>query len=102
MGALTTPPTKKRAKEELEQLPSKGRSGLRRVNYPCDSATSHQLKYIENSGESNGKCSDFAMFKSPDVVRAFSSLAGTYLSPEPYPLLAFDTPSRYERIRHES
>ena len=101
MNDLATPPLKKRAKEdyELNSRPSAGpasaKSGLRRVPYPCDSATSFQLKYATNNGDSNVKCSDFAMFKSPDFSRALNSITNTYMTPSPYPMLMLDTPSKY-------
>ncbi len=35
------------------------------------------------------------LFKSPQTTRVLNALTSTYLSPAPYPLLVFESPSRY-------
>ena len=100
-GDMTTPPLKKRLKEDFQlsslhsvRLPS-GNSGLKLLSCAIDSANSHYSKFTPCNLDGTARCSEFGMCKSPYPSRLLSSITNTYLSPTPYPLLTFDTPSKY-------
>lgn len=98
---IATPPMRKFRQKEFESMSNKSKSsGMRQIGYPMESATSQRLKYIGNSGlKSNGKCSEFGMMmRSPDLPKALqvSNMCSMYnISPEPYQLMAYETPSKY-------
>lgn len=87
---LASPPIKKRAEEDYDfgsrfsVCRQSGHSGLKMLNCLIDSVNNKYKNYV---GESNAICSDFSVLKSPIPAR-------TYISPSPYPLLMFDTPSQ--------
>lgn len=98
---LNTPPLKKRLKDDFQfsslhsvRLPS-GNSGLKLLSCAIDSANSHFSKFTPGNFDCAARCSDFVMCKSPYASRLLTSITNTYLSPAPYPLLTFETPSKY-------
>ena len=100
---LSTPPLRKyRAREYGTQSNESKNSSIRPAGgYQCDSAAGHhQLKCVFNNSaqNSNAKGSEFAMMmRSPELPRTLQAASNNlyhYMSPEPYPLFAYDTPSK--------
>lgn len=115
---LNTPPIKKKFKMDniipMESgdsmrkiLTSENRAFGQEYKYPCsafrvpDTYISSSASKLSTTGDKNssdsifGKSSSHGLNKSPCTSRVLKMMTNTYLSPAPYPLLTFESPSRY-------
>jgi hypothetical protein len=88
---MESPEVVKKTEDEFEfgsrhfLCPPSGHSGLKLLNSNFDSGNNKYTKGM--CAESAAVCSDFTIIKSPFAGKS-------YISPSPYPLLMFDTPSQ--------